>query len=206
MSTIEIPDNDLNLIRVIEVEAGTQPFLDVTLDESGVSYTTGDIATIVGMGGHASHLTYSGPSGVITVLIIPHAYDVDCFTEEYFYFRGVDAEDAAEADWIAIYDRARELRDAAERAGVLTNAPGDYNDATTIPIMGGGVTPLPDQDAPLHTTQDVAGILGISKRAVSFAAAKIDAGRMVGTQRLYSAWDIERLRKRPAPGRPRAAD
>lgn len=54
----------------------------------------------------------------------------------------------------------------------------------------------------LLTTADVARLLGIAPVSVRAAAAVAGIQRKVAGRRVYTAEDVERLRKRRAPGRP----
>lgn len=92
-----------------------------------------------------------------------------------------------------------------EAAGYLVEAPGDYSQADAI-TLDAESAPTQDPEAALASAAEVAERLGITKQAVHVASRKLGAGRMVGNQRLYTAWDVERLSQRQPVGRPRARD
>lgn len=85
--------------------------LTAQLTAAGVSVDRIDLPNIVGMGGTASVISYISPkTGLpVSVLVIPHQYDIDRSAEDYFYFVGVGASTAATLDWTALYDRCVEL-------------------------------------------------------------------------------------------------
>ncbi len=106
------PDNRLGLTGIASYDdmINARTLADQLTDQ-GVTYVGFEVPDISGMGGNAEVLTYISPKvgRPVTVLIVPSQYDVDRYAEDYFYFEGLDAGEAAEMDWVATYDACREL-------------------------------------------------------------------------------------------------
>jgi hypothetical protein len=113
---VEAAPNDFGLTGIGEwdgmLDART---LHQQLDAQGVTSERVALPQIVGMGGSAELLFYTSPrSGQpVTVLCVPHRYDVDGFAETYYYFEGMGRAEALAGDWEVAwaerYDRAEEL-------------------------------------------------------------------------------------------------
>jgi hypothetical protein len=103
---------DFGLTRVAECDYSSDP-IETALGKQAIGFERRELPHIIGMGGNAWLLSYTSPkTGLpVTVLAVPHRYDVDDFTEEYFYFEGMAWSAALAGDvdleWAERYDRCK---------------------------------------------------------------------------------------------------
>jgi hypothetical protein len=103
---------DFGLTRILVCDYSGDP-IETALGKQGIPAARRELPGIVGMGGAAWLLGYLSPkTGLpVTVLAVPHRYDIDQFAEEYFYFEGLSWADALAGDvdveWARRYDRCR---------------------------------------------------------------------------------------------------
>lgn len=122
------PPNNIGLTATGVWDCGcTAPPLTDQLRTAGVPYRTRELPTIAGMGGTARLVFYTSPrrDRAVTVLAVPHQADVDQFGESYYYFEGIDEDDATAGDvegrWASIYDMCCSL--ASERPWTTVSTP-----------------------------------------------------------------------------------
>lgn len=89
------------------------PTLREVLTKNSVSYQETEIPHLVGFAGNAELIFYVSPKlgKPVTVLAIPHRYDIDGFAEEYFYFVGMTKEQALQDEqwWLNLYPKLKAL-------------------------------------------------------------------------------------------------
>jgi hypothetical protein len=95
--------------------------LRAQLSQEGIPFEEVALPHLVGLAGTVALLGYVSPTSqqAVTVLAIPHRYEIDDYAEDYFYLPGLSIAEAVargEPWWIELYEAVKRWPEGVARA------------------------------------------------------------------------------------------